>query len=59
MGPRLGKKGEAPKLVIRLSAELLKELRRQAEQDRRTVSEFTRLLIEDGLAQGDRRRRSS
>jgi predicted DNA-binding protein len=50
MTPKLGKKGESPKLVIRVSAELLQQLKHQAEKDRRTVSDFTRLLIEDGLS---------
>jgi predicted DNA-binding protein len=57
MGPRLGKKGEAPKLVIRVSAELLQELKQQAERERRTVSDFTRILIEDGLAALKKRRK--
>lgn len=57
MTPRLGKKGEAPKLVIRLSTELLQELRQQAKRDRRTVSDFTRNLIEDGLGALRKRRK--
>ena len=57
MTPRLGKKGESPKLVIRLSAEILQELRQQAERDRRTVSDFTRNLIMDGLGALRKRRK--
>ena len=48
MRPKLKKgPGEAPKLMLRLSPGLKAELERLAREDRRTLSEYVRLVLED------------
>lgn len=47
---KLGRKGEAPLVAVRLPSELLKELRQTAEDEGRTVSEYIRELVERSLA---------
>ena len=49
MRPSVGKGGESPKLVIRLAPELLAALRRAAAEDRRTLSDYVRLVLIDHM----------
>ncbi|MBI4564660.1 MAG: hypothetical protein HY716_08230 [Planctomycetes bacterium] len=46
----LGGKGESPFLRVRVPSEMLEALRRLAARDRRKLSDYVRLLIEDHLA---------
>ncbi len=49
MSHRLGKKGESPLLVLRISAETLAALMREAGKRGRTVSEHVREVLERSL----------
>lgn len=44
---KLGSKGEAPRLVVRLAAETLAALKDLATKDRRTLSDYVRLVLQD------------
>lgn len=52
-----GTPGEAPRLVVRFAPELLTRLRGLAAQDRRALSEYVRLVLEDHIAVKTRKRR--
>ena len=54
---KLGKKGEAPLLVVRLSAETLKELKRLAGGGRGKLSAFARKALEEVAAGGRRNKK--
>jgi len=47
---KLGNKGVAPLVAIRLPRELLAALRQTAKEEDRTVSEYIRELVERSLA---------
>ena len=47
---RLGARGEAPFLTLRVSPKLLKTLKALAENDRRSLSDYVRLALEDHIA---------
>ena len=48
-------KGESPKLIVRMPASLIDSLKRAAKADRRSMSDWVRLALEDALKKGDRR----
>ena len=47
---KLGKEGRAPQLILRVTPETLSALKFLAEKDRRSLSEYVRLLLEDHIA---------
>jgi len=51
----LSKKGESPFLRVRVPRQTLEALRRIAKRDRRTVSDWVRLALEDALKKGERK----
>lgn len=53
---KLGSEGEAPRLVLRLAVETLKALKDLATKDRRTLSDYVRLVLQDHVAGKGRRR---
>lgn len=57
MSQRLGGKGrgDSPKLLIRMPRRLIEDLKDAAKRDRRTVSDWVRLTLEDAIKKGDRR----
>jgi len=47
---RLAKgEGSSPRVQLRIPEPLLKELRRLAEEDRRELSQYVRLILEDHI----------
>ncbi len=56
---KLGSKGEAPRLVLRLAAETLEALKDLAAKDRRTLSDYVRLVLQDHVESAGKRRRKS
>jgi len=51
MSQRLGGRGrgESPKLLIRMPRQLIEALKEAAKKDRRSVSDWVRLALEDQL----------
>ena len=47
---KLGSEGEAPRLVLRLRGETLAALKDLATKDRRTLSDYVRLVLQDHVA---------
>ena len=49
MSNRLGLKGESPPLRVRLPEEMLEELRKLADAEDRTLSNYARKVLKDHL----------
>jgi hypothetical protein len=50
-------KDEAARLSVRLTGELLAQIEKQAEIERRTLGQMVRILLEDRLAELQKERR--
>jgi len=46
---RLGKKGESPPLRVRLPQEMMEAIRKLAEADERTVSNYIRKVLKEHI----------
>lgn len=44
---KLDPKGESPRLILRVPSETLKALQELAAKDRRTLSDYVRLILQD------------
>ena len=56
MTRRLSKGGEAPRLILRVGPKTLAALKELAAKDRRSLSEFVRLALEDLVASKRKRK---